>query len=133
MKDQGTKEAFVELRANGETFEEISNILEVSKTTLIKWSKELKYEINNYKELRREYLTKLYLGDLKSTLEDYGKFNTRLRKELFNRDLSKLSTDKLARLFLEFQKSMGDHLKSPNLVDESDFKIDLKSVESWAG
>jgi len=41
MKDQQTKEKFIELRAKGLSFDKISRELRISKQTLINWSKKL--------------------------------------------------------------------------------------------
>ena len=70
MKDLETKERFVELRAQGRSFDSIAKELNVSKTTLITWSRELEKEINNakylaYQRLIEQYkLTKIERADL---------------------------------------------------------------------
>ena len=70
MKDLETKERFVELRAQGRSFDSIADELKMSKTTLIKWSRELEKEINNaqylaYQRLIEQYkLTKIERADL---------------------------------------------------------------------
>lgn len=51
MKDQETKERFVELRAKGWSFDRIARELKVSKQTLINWSRELALQIGNLKAI----------------------------------------------------------------------------------
>lgn len=51
MKDQETKEKFVELRAKGLSFDRIAAELHVSKQSLINWAKELETEIGNMRKL----------------------------------------------------------------------------------
>ena len=53
MISRKTIERFIELRSEGNTFDEIAEVLKVSKPTLIKWSREYKKEI----DYAKEYLT----------------------------------------------------------------------------
>ncbi len=49
MKDNETKNKFIELRAKGFSFAKISKELKTSKQTLVTWSKDLTLEIKNLK------------------------------------------------------------------------------------
>lgn len=69
MKDQETKEKFVELRAKGLSFDRIAAELETSKQTLINWAKELENEISNLKKVELEALQEKYFM-LKSQREN---------------------------------------------------------------
>lgn len=62
MKDQETRERFVELRAEGWSFDRIAQELKASKQTLVNWGKELALEISNLKAIELEALReKFYL------------------------------------------------------------------------
>ena len=54
MKDQKTKEKFVELRAEGLSFDKIAQRINVSKPTLLTWNKELNTRIEELKSIRYE-------------------------------------------------------------------------------
>ncbi len=56
MIDPSVKEQFVELRAQGMSFASISGKLNVSKATLIGWSKEVKEDIGNMRQIHLEGL-----------------------------------------------------------------------------
>jgi hypothetical protein len=60
MKDISTKEKFIQLRAEGRSFDRIAAELKVSKTTLINWSKELAREINNAQYFAFQSLAEQY-------------------------------------------------------------------------
>jgi transposase len=75
MKDRETVERFIELRAEGKSFDKIVKLLNVSKPTLIEWDKKHSIEIANLKEIRYEQILEKY----KLTQEDRI---TQLAKEL---------------------------------------------------
>lgn len=63
MKSQLEKEKFIELRANGICYDKISQELDISKPTLLKWGRECHKEISNrlyidYEALISEYSLK---------------------------------------------------------------------------
>jgi transposase-like protein len=60
MKDLGTKEAFIQLRAAGQSFDKIAGTLGVSKQTLIKWSRVHRVELENAKAISRDALIRRY-------------------------------------------------------------------------
>ncbi len=50
------QDLFIEMRTNGQSYNSIAKKLKVSKSTLIKWSREFRNEINNAKALELESL-----------------------------------------------------------------------------
>jgi len=52
MKTKEQKEKFIELRAEGNSFDKISEMLSISKPTLINWNIEFKKEIDNLEYLK---------------------------------------------------------------------------------
>lgn len=56
MKDNKTKQRFIEFRAAGCSFDNIAKQLNVAKSTLIDWSKEFEYEVANLKAIELESL-----------------------------------------------------------------------------
>lgn len=101
MKDTDKKKKFIELRAKNWSFQKISQELGVSKTTLIKWSKEFDYEITNLHNLEMEALLEDYQATREQRIEYLGKLQDKILTELDKRDLSTVNTDKLLDMLLK--------------------------------
>jgi len=101
MKDQETKEKFVELRAKGLSFDRIAAELKVSKQTLINWTRELENEIHNLKRIELEALQEQYSMLKAQRITFFGEKLKAIREELDKRDLSELPTMVLFDLFLK--------------------------------
>ncbi|MHB1003933.1 MAG: hypothetical protein ACYC5A_02630 [Thermoleophilia bacterium] len=97
-KDIKTKERFVELRAQGLSFAKIAEELEVSKPTLIKWSRELQEDIANLRAIEREALLEKHLALKDKRLELLGEQASRIKEELGGRDFSMINTDTLLNI-----------------------------------
>lgn len=61
MKSSETKQQFVELRASGITYQKIAEELQVSKQTLINWSRELNDDLENYMAIERDHVLRQFL------------------------------------------------------------------------
>lgn len=114
------KQKFIELRAKEEPYEKIAKELNVSKPTLIKWGKELEIEINNCRAIEIEVLQEKYYVSKRKRIEFYGEQLYALNRELQQRDLSQLSTEKL----IEIQMKTISHLK------QEEKKIHLKGKQN---
>jgi transposase len=75
VKTTDTKEKFIELRAEGLSFDKIAIKINVSKPTLIKWDKEYSKEISKLKEIRFEKILETYQANKEQRI-------TRLAREL---------------------------------------------------
>ncbi|HEO8421713.1 hypothetical protein ABW02_18495 [Niallia circulans] len=95
MKDNKTRQKFIELRAKGISFSKIAKELNVSKSTLIAWSKEHLMEIENMKAVEIESLQEQFYMTKKARIELLGRQVERMKKELENRDFSDVPSDKL--------------------------------------
>ncbi|MFJ7995467.1 hypothetical protein ACIQY5_25580 [Peribacillus frigoritolerans] len=95
MKDNETRQKFIELRAKGVSFSKIAKELKVAKSTLIAWSKEHLMEIENLKAVEVELLQEQFYMTKKARIELLGRQVERMKKELENRDFSDVSSDKL--------------------------------------
>jgi len=107
MKDQETKERFIELRAKGLSFEKIARQLKVSKQTLINWSKELSTIISNLRAIELEALQEKDYLTKSARIELFGERLEAIKTELDRRDLSEIPTAKL----FEFLEKYGRILK----------------------
>lgn len=69
MKDQATREEFIRLRAEGYSFAKISQQINVSKPTLIKWSRQYAKEIDTEYERQMKQRRKQLTSDPEDMLE----------------------------------------------------------------
>ena len=106
MKDQKTKMQFIDLRAQGMSYDKIARELEVSKQTLINWSKEYEIEIANLKAIEMESLQERYYLNKSKRIELLGKKLAAVQDELENRDLKDVPTDKLFDLFIKYTNAL---------------------------
>lgn len=102
MESNEQKERFIELRANGMSYDKISRELGVSKQTLINWSKDFIHQIQNLKAIALEALQDEYCIAREKRIKMLGEQLKALKCELDNRDLSKLSTEKLLDFYLKY-------------------------------
>jgi len=118
MKDNKTKERFIELRAEGWSFNRIAKKLGVSKQTLLSWSREFEYEIGNLREVELESLREKFYLTKQARIEFFGKQLERIKQALDQRKLTELSTVKLFDLLIK----MGNEIK------EEEEKIRFKRI-----
>jgi len=127
MKDQETRERFIELRAQGLSFDKISKELRVSKQTLIDWSKSLQEEIKNLRAIELEALQEKYFLTKEKRLELFGEKLKAIKEELDKRDLNELMTDKLFELFLKFHRILKEEAV-PLELEKNDMGMDLSEL-----
>jgi len=113
MERLEVKEAFIELRAKGYSFEKIARKLGKAKQTLIDWSKELEDEIANRKALELEALYEKFYLLKENRLQTFGELLTKLKEEIDRRDLSDVPTDKLLDLFLKYNNQVKEEVVEP--------------------
>lgn len=101
MLTNDIKNQFVELRAKGLSYDKIAQELQVTKQTLINWSKDYQYDILNLRRIEKEALFERLELTEKTRLERLSEILKKTYGELMNRDLSKLPTEKLFDLFLK--------------------------------
>ena len=111
------KEKFVELRAEGRSYDEITTEVGVSRQTLQCWSRELKIELENAKAYRLDSIKAKYRMTLVHRVEMYSQTLARLKIELEKRDLSEIATEKLAELFLKFARQAREEDTDLQVID----------------
>ena len=91
------KPLFIELRAViGKSLDEIAKELEVSKTTLLKWDKEFRAELDEVIQMRLRVMLDEFGYGIEGRLERIIKLNERLLKEIESRDLTEIPTDSIS-------------------------------------
>ena len=129
MKDNDQKKNFMELRAKNWSFQKISQEIGVSKTTLIKWSKEFDYEITNLHNLEMDALLEDYQATREQRIEYLGKLQDKILTELDKRDLSTVNTDKLLDMLLKTSTKLEalQPERTPTFRTPEDIKEQRKS------
>ena len=99
MNNQEKKNKFLEMRIKGETFQSISENLDVSKQTLINWSKEseIAENIKVANTIKLQTLINLYNLNHEERLKYHLELHCKLKLEIEKRDLSDISTEKLIK------------------------------------
>jgi len=137
VKDQRTKESFVELRAKGLSYDKIAVELKVSRQTLITWSKELTTEIGNLRAIETDALyEKCFVGARERISLLAGQLE-KVRDELMKRDLSTVPTEKLLDAMLKYSSALRDEyvplsLSESRSVDPMEFSFTTLSTTTWA-
>lgn len=128
MKSQETKEKFIQLRAEGRSFDSIANELSTSKTTLIKWSREFDREINNAQYFASQSLIEQY----KITKRERIKYITKELEKIYNalgqKDYNELSVKDLIFLKEKFEDDLKKELVNIEYRTGEFIKIDHNNL-----
>jgi hypothetical protein len=134
VKDQETKNRFVELRAMGWSYGRIAQKLKVSKQTLINWSKELSLQIANLRAIEMETLKEEYSLLKSQRIELLGQKLKAIKEELDKRNLAEIPTEKLLNIFLKGHAILErDEIELVFQQETSGLDLlgDLNSVTTW--
>lgn len=126
------KKRFIELRAQGWSFDRIARELGKAKQTLLDWSKEFKDEIANLKAVELDNLYQEFYLSKEARLQNFGTMLTRIREEVLNRDLSEVPTDKLLELFLKYNAQVKEEIIEPQFKTSAEIeeeKLDKELLE----
>jgi intein-encoded DNA endonuclease-like protein len=117
MENQKTKEQFIELRAQGVSYSNISKEIGKSKQTLIDWGKELEEQIRNLKAIELEAIYEKYFLLKEARLQSFGIVTQRIRQEIESRDFSDIPTEKLLDLFLKYNSIIKQEIPEPHSTE----------------
>ena len=113
MEPTGQKERFIELRAQGWSFDKIAKELGKAKQTLIDWSRELQDEIANRKALELDTLYEKYYLSKENRLQTFGELLQRIKKEIAGRTLTDVPTEKLLELYIKYTDKVKEEVVEP--------------------
>jgi len=129
------KQQFIQLRAQGYSFDKIAQETGKSKQTLIDWSRELKEAVDNLKTMELEALLQSYKMSKIARLQTFGELLSRIREEALNRDLSTIPTEKLLELMLKYNSHLREEIVEPdecyNSTNEMDHKRRMRSYDNY--
>jgi hypothetical protein len=103
-KDPSVVERFVELRSQGWSFARIATELNVSKPTLINWSRLHQHRIRNLQAIEIEAAAEQLKLSRRHCLNSLANDERRLREELASRDLKDIPTARLVQLIASLRK-----------------------------
>lgn len=111
MKDNETRDRFVELRAQGKSFASIAEELNVSKPTLIEWSKDMQVEIANLRAVNVEALRERYRLTKERQLQALSHQLETVEAEIEKRGLTDVPTDKLYGILFRLSDELREEDK----------------------
>jgi len=98
MHDDKTVQRFIELRAQGWTYARLMAELNVTKPTLIAWSRKHQFQIHNLKAIELEALREKWLASTTDRVNALGEQLRRVESELAAREPAALTTPQLFAL-----------------------------------
>jgi hypothetical protein len=139
METIETKRRFIELRAKGYSFDKIAKELGKAKQTLLDWSRDLDQEIAQAKALELDSLYEFYSLYKEARLKTLGEILSKLKKEVDQRDLTDLPTDRLLDLFLKYEGVLKESLLEPifksskEIEEEKEDRLLLEELTALEG
>ena len=123
MKDNETKERFLELRAKGLPLAKIAAEIKVSKTTLVNWEGDLKEQIDNLRAMELEAMYDKYHLSTRKKVEFFGDILSRIQRELETRELSEIPTEKLFAMYAHFYREAQHALPELTFRNDDEVKV----------
>lgn len=110
-------EEFIRLRIEGKSFAAIAERLNVNKTTLIEWNKEVlvRDAIEDGRVIFYNDLIKTLQVDRRTRIEAVSKLSKRINEELEKRDLKSIPTEKLVMLAIQNENRLKGLLGSSQI------------------
>jgi hypothetical protein len=98
MHNEKTVQRFIQLRASGWTYARLTTELNASKPTLIGWSRQYQFEIQNLKAIELESLANQWLASVQDRVKAWGEQLRKVEAEIAKRDPADLTTAQLYAL-----------------------------------
>lgn len=98
MHDAEVQQQFISLRAKGQSFAAIAEALNVSRGTLVNWSRKFRFEIQNLHAIEMEALQEQLIASKEVRAKALAQQLCRVETELTSRNLADIPTAKLFSL-----------------------------------
>lgn len=108
MKDVSSKEKFIELRAQGYSFDKISREINVSKPTLIKWNQEYSKEVANLIFCNSENLIEEFRLLKVHKIEALARTLSKVLEELSKRSFENVNTKDLISIAFSLESKLKE-------------------------
>ena len=106
MHDENTVQRFIELRAQGWSYARLMTELNVTKPTLIAWSRKHQFQLQNFKAIELEALGEKWLASTADRVNRLGEQLRQVEGELSQRNLGDLTTLQLYTLALSLRRQI---------------------------
>ncbi len=103
MRTQAERRKFIQLRAEGLSFEKIARKMRISKRTLLDWSKKHESEIAELKAGQLEALREQYYLSMEVKVKMWGKIVNRIGPELTEKRLLNVAPETLLDMLIKAQ------------------------------
>jgi hypothetical protein len=136
MQDQNTVQRFIELRAQGWSFARIATELQVSKPTLIAWSRKQQFQIQNLKAIELEALGEKWLASVTDRVNGLGEQLRKVEAELAQRNMGDLTTPQLHTLSRSLRRQIEHAVGQPTFsVAANEIPADEyhDQIQDWQG
>jgi hypothetical protein len=134
MHTPEVRQKFIERRAQGWTLVRIASELGVARSTLIEWSRQLRFEIQNQCAIELDDLQNRLLGPTQQRATALAERLATVESELRKRDLSQLSTPRLyalsASLRRQIEQTIGDIRMASPIKDIPNGEY-IEEVQEW--
>ena len=128
-----TKQKFIELRAQGLSFDKIAKELNKSKQTLIDWSRDLSGEIANLKAIKLEEMYETFYLTKENRLQTLGTMLSKIKEEVETRELTDIPTEKLLDLLLKYNSKVAEELVEPEYKSKEEIETAQRqaALSNW--
>jgi len=136
MHDDHTVQRFIELRAQGWSYARLMAELNVTKPTLIAWSRKHQFTIQNLKAVELEALGEKWLAPVADRVNGLGEQLRRVEAELAQRNLGDLTTPQLHTLARSLRRQIEHavgHTGFTVPADEIPAEEYHEQVHDWQG
>jgi hypothetical protein len=116
MHSQEIRQIFVERRAQGQPYSRIASELGVAKSTLMEWSRQLRFEIHNHRTLELEELRERVGHSRQARVSAILQKLGRIEEELRKRDLAQVPTARLFALEDALRRQLEHELKDASFI-----------------
>lgn len=130
MKTKDQKEKFILLRAEGNSFDKISDILNISKPTLINWNIEFEKEIDNLEYLKYQSILEQHKLVKQKRIEFLSEHLEKINEALSNKPYEDLSIKDLILIRKELSSEIFRETNN-NIYYTGLFETENSSEFSW--
>ncbi len=132
MKDTTTKEQFIQLRAEGYSFDRIAKEISVSKPTLMNWEGELKVKISEASFIRYMALAEEFQLVRQERIKRLAKQLRKVEAELEKRTFKDTPDEKLLAIAITLQEKIAGELRGVSYSEggiENIFEDELQGTK----
>ena len=136
MHDDTIVQRFIELRAQGMTYARLTTELNVSKPTLLAWSRKHQFQINNLKAIELEALGEKWLATVADRVNGLGEQLRAVEAELRQRNVGDLTTPQLHALARSLRRQIESATGTPSFtvpINEIPAAEYHEQVQDWQG